>query len=114
MEEPENGIHPSNLAAMMQLVQDLAVDASTVPDAANPFRQVIVNTHSPGVVQLCGARDLVYARMPNAEDGLQLYGFENSWRARAGADTFSLLDAIPYLTPPRDVQLELPINFSAA
>lgn len=38
--------NPTALAAMMQLVEDLAVDASFAPDSENPFRQVIVNTHS--------------------------------------------------------------------
>lgn len=114
MEEPENGIHPSNLAAMMQLVQDLAVDPLRAPDEQNPFRQVIVNTHSPGVVQLCRPDDLVYAGAQDVEGGLRLLGYEDSWRARAGAPTFSMLSALPYLTPPKEVQFELPLDFSAA
>ncbi|HWE89767.1 MAG TPA: AAA family ATPase, partial [Pseudonocardiaceae bacterium] len=31
MEEPENGIHPANLAAMLELVRDLAVDPTEAP-----------------------------------------------------------------------------------
>jgi hypothetical protein len=49
MEEPENGIHPANLPAILSLVQDLAVDPSLEPDEDNPFRQIIINTHSPGL-----------------------------------------------------------------
>ncbi len=113
MEEPENGIHPANLTAMMQLVQDLALDAFKAPGDTNPFRQVIVNTHSPGVVQISGPENLVYARIPGGSSGLQLYGYEGSWRALAGMPTFSTLDALPYLTPPKGVQLELPLEYSA-
>ena len=50
LEEPENGIHPERIPAMLNLLQDIAVDTSDVVDADNPLRQVIVNTHSPSVV----------------------------------------------------------------
>jgi len=46
-EEPENGIHPSRMKSMMQLLKDLSTDFS---DPGNPLRQVIVNTHSPVLV----------------------------------------------------------------
>ncbi|GAB3486902.1 AAA family ATPase [Amycolatopsis cihanbeyliensis] len=71
MEEPENGIHPANLPAMLDLVRELAVDPQEAPDQANPFRQVIVNTHAPGVVQLCDRSDILVAvsRQQTAPDG---------------------------------------------
>ena len=56
LEEPENGIHPQRLPEMMRLVQLLAEDLlgygldDQVAKAASP-RQVIINTHSPGVVK---------------------------------------------------------------
>src|SRR5436305_234432 len=49
MEEPENGIHPERISAMLRLLQDLAVDPKSPVDSDNPLRQVIVNTHSPVV-----------------------------------------------------------------
>ena len=49
MEEPENGIHPERISAMLRLLQDLAVDPTLPVDPDNPLRQVIVNTHSPVV-----------------------------------------------------------------
>lgn len=42
-EEPENGIHPFKLKAMVQLMRDLSTDFK---DVESPLRQVIVNTHS--------------------------------------------------------------------
>jgi len=117
MEEPENGIHPGNLPAILQLVQDLAVDPTEAPDDSNIFRQVIVNTHSPGVVQLCSPEDLLLAeiRPHRTQEGdvtraLSLVPFRDSWRA-AGADvSFSPADVVPYLTSPADAQLRLPLD----
>lgn len=115
MEEPENGIHPANLGAMMQLLQDLAVDPMAAPNEDNPFRQVIVNTHSPGVVQLCDPEDLVYAKLSGRPGGgLVVAGYDGSWRTRAGSAIFTPLDALPYLRPPKGVQFELPLELSAS
>jgi predicted ATPase len=50
LEEPENGIHPERIPAMVQLLKDIAVDPSYAVSPENPLRQVIVNTHSPVVV----------------------------------------------------------------
>jgi predicted ATPase len=51
LEEPENGIHPDRIPAMLRLIQDIATDIEEPVDASsNPLRQVIVNTHSPVVV----------------------------------------------------------------
>jgi len=50
LEEPENGIHPERIPAMLQLLQEMAVDVENEVGADNPLRQVIVNTHSPSVV----------------------------------------------------------------
>jgi len=50
LEEPENGIHPERIPAMISLLQDIATDTAEPVDETNPLRQVIVNTHSPGVV----------------------------------------------------------------
>lgn len=46
-EEPENGIHPFRIKAMAQLLKELTTDFCE-PDF--PLRQVIVNTHSPALV----------------------------------------------------------------
>lgn len=120
MEEPENGIHPGNLPAMVRLVKDLAVDPTNRPDADNPFRQVIINTHSPGVVQLCDPADLLYAsvkatRMPDAGRvrALSVSPYRKSWRASTQmADNFSEADVLAYLTAPAGAQLHLPLELA--
>jgi predicted ATPase len=50
LEEPENGIHPERIPAMLDLLQDIATDTDNPIGTDNPLRQVIVNTHSPAVV----------------------------------------------------------------
>ena len=117
MEEPENGIHPSNLPAMLELVKDLAVDAERAPSLDNPFRQVIINTHSPGVVQLCDPQDLLRAdvRTVLAAEGLParaltLAPYRRTWRAREAQELFSEADIVPYLAPPAGAQMKLPLG----
>jgi predicted ATPase len=51
LEEPENGIHPERIPAMLTLLQDISTDVDAPLGADNPLRQVIINTHSPAVVQ---------------------------------------------------------------
>lgn len=117
MEEPENGIHPANLPAMVELVRDLAVDTSTEPGRDNPFRQVLVNTHSPGVVQLVSPDDLLFAdsvvvraRNGGVARSLRLRPLAGSWRTRQAPDTefVTMADILPYLTAPVGAQLSLP------
>lgn len=115
MEEPENGIHPANLPAILDLVKDLAVDPREAPDSGNPFRQVIVNTHAPGVVQLCDPNDLLLAesrpfRTPEGTvtRALSLVPFKGSWRATPDSGSFSEADIVSYLAAPAGAQLRLP------
>jgi predicted ATPase len=117
MEEPENGIHPANLPAMVSLVSDLAVDTSRSPSQDNPFRQLIVNTHSPAIVQLCDPADLLLAEATRQQApdgsltmGISLIPFQGTWRAHADAPVASHADLIPYLTAPPNTQLQLPTD----
>lgn len=60
LEEPENGIHPERIASIVELLKDIAVDPDCGVDADNPLRQVVINTHSPLVVQNVPIDDLIY------------------------------------------------------
>lgn len=44
-EEPENGIHPSRVPHLVELLYDYAVDLDEAVGEENPLRQVIVATH---------------------------------------------------------------------
>jgi predicted ATPase len=65
LEEPENGIHPLRIPAILDLVQDLAVDSKVAVDSDNPLRQVIINTHSPAVVGQVPDDCLLLAELTN-------------------------------------------------
>lgn len=116
MEEPENGIHPANIDAMVDLVRDLAVGPQDAPGNDNPFRQVIINTHSPYVVQLVDPQDLLFAdtALIPAPDGtltpgLLLRPLADTWRAitHSGSVPVTKPDILPYLTTPPGAQLTL-------
>ena len=115
MEEPENGIHPANLGAMVDLLRDLAFDPLDAPGEGNPFRQVIANSHSPSLVQLLKPEELLYATADFArrESGeiaraLRLAPLKDTWRdGQQQVPPVTKADILPYLTSPVDSQLSL-------
>lgn len=118
MEEPENGIHPARMPAMVELVRGLAVDPTEQPGPDNPMRQVIVNTHSPGFVQLQHRNDLLYATAASvrangnfARDAVRLLPLKGSWRATGKESAITVADIVAYLTAQPDAQLT--VDFAA-
>lgn len=109
LEEPENGIHPTRIGAMLQLLRDIAVDVEEPTSQDNPLRQVIVNTHSPGVVEKLEATELVVADIANAthdakHNSIKIARFApvgiDSWRSRAHPNIrpVTLTSLVDYLT----------------
>jgi predicted ATPase len=92
LEEPENGIHPARIPAMVTLLQDIAVDLEMPVSDDNPLRQVIVNTHAPLVVQNVPDDSLVYAELrETVRDGQHVERavfsyLSDTWRERAAQD----------------------------
>lgn len=106
LEEPENGIHPARIPAMIRLLQDIASDTSEPVDPDNPLRQVIVNTHSPAVVQQVPEDTLLVAEPREMiESGRRFSGVRFSclpgtWRKKsAEASTCKMGDLLTYLNP---------------
>lgn len=93
LEEPENGIHPERIPAMLQLLQDIAIDPNERVDETNPLRQVIVNTHSPAVVSEVPDNSLLVAE--TREDMREGHRFNkvifaclsDTWRTKAPEKT---------------------------
>jgi predicted ATPase len=114
MEEPENGIHPSKMEAMIHLLHDLAVDPMDAPGSDNIMRQIVFATHSPAMVQLQNPEDLLYASAVtvNGPAGpaktLRCRPLMNTWRCgpeEPGVYSGSILD---YLTlPPPRIEISL-------
>lgn len=107
MEEPENGIHPERIPAMLRLLQDLAVDPKAPVDTDNPLRQVIVNTHSPVVASQVSEDALLLALPQSIRRNGRLATLpafrwlQGTWRAQAspGTPTVALGQLITYLSP---------------
>lgn len=87
LEEPENGIHPSRVRAMMELLGDIASDPELAVGPDNPLRQIIINTHSPLVVQKLRKCDLLVS-LPVKARGVSTTIFapiEGTWRVPEGS-----------------------------
>ena len=79
-EEPENGIHPERIVAMLNLLKELSVDVDEPIGSDNPLRQVIINTHSPAVVGQVDDDDLLVARPSEVYvEGGRCCGVSFSW-----------------------------------
>lgn len=111
LEEPENGINPTKICDMVELLQDMATDTRFASDAANPLRQVIVNTHSPIVASGIPDHSLYLAERKEAyseEFGKKIIftsfsAIKDTWRTKTEnllADTTTLGDMICYLEEP--------------
>ncbi len=89
LEEPENGIHPKRIPAILRLLEDIAVDVDEPVGNDNPLRQVIINTHSPVVVNQVNDDSLLIAEQKETTrngDYFQSVRFSwlpDTWRAQA-------------------------------
>jgi predicted ATPase len=109
LEEPENSIYPERIPAILQLLQNIATDAKSQIGPGNPLRQVIVNTHSPAVVNLVPDDSLLVAESKEMlQDGREFKGarfswLPDTWRQKASPDAIpvtkdKLLDYFAPLT----------------
>lgn len=73
LEEPENGIHPERIPAMLELLQDIVTDVDYPIGSDNPLQQVIINTHSPAVVQQIPDDSLLVAEAKEVVHGNQRF-----------------------------------------
>lgn len=80
LEEPENGLHPDRLPALVALLQDLAADLDEPAGPANPLRQVLVATHSPILVR-CLPDDAILLASSEDASGLKLRFLPETWRS---------------------------------
>ncbi len=87
LEEPENGIHPIRIPAIINLLQDIACDVESPVGPDNPLRQVIINTHSPVVVNQVPDESLLVAESKEVRRS----GPDRSQRASVGCPTRGVL-----------------------
>jgi predicted ATPase len=89
LEEPENGIHPSRIPAMVNLLRDLVVDPSEPVGHDNPLRQVILNTHSPDVVRQLAEDELLWVDRLETARSIRAVVLPVSGGWRSDAETVS-------------------------
>ncbi len=118
LEEPENGIHPERIPAMLRLLQDIATDVEEEVSADNPLRQVIVNTHSPTVVGQIPDDSLLVAELKETVRSGQQFKrvcfscLSATWRHKApeGINPVSKGKLIAYLNPVIPAETEPEFN----
>jgi predicted ATPase len=115
LEEPENGIHPARIPAIVELLSEMAVDPEYAVGADNPLRQIIINTHSPLVIQKLQTENIIVSQSYK-RDGASLSLFcpiLGTWRTKNGADapekdsSVTLGALLDYLGP-EDPSAEIP------
>jgi predicted ATPase len=88
IEEPENGIHPERVTAMVRLLRDLAVDSTSPLNETNPLRQVVINSHSPLVYREVPCEDRLFMTAVDAKRNgsvgrvAKVEVPANTWRAK--------------------------------
>jgi predicted ATPase len=121
LEEPENGIHPERIPAMVRLLEDIAVDPQHAVGPDNPFRQVVINTHSPVVIRSVNRPDHFYideqviGRGESTGRVASVRVFKNTWREKLQSSSLPIAQSQiePYLKGAlRDSQGQGLIDFA--
>jgi len=114
LEEPENGIHPERIPAMLRLLQDIATDVHEGIGPNNPLRQVVINTHSPSVVSEVPEESLLLADLEETERDGKMFkrvcfkGLPGTWRQKGDdeAQPVSRGKLLSYLNPTASVGVD--------
>jgi predicted ATPase len=114
LEEPENGIHPERIPKILNLLQDIATDVEYPIGLDNPLRQVIINTHSPAVVQQVPDDSLLVAQLKETVHLGQRFKrvcfscLPDTWRQKdpEGVSVVSKGKLLAYLNPVPIEELE--------
>ena len=105
MEEPENGIHPERIPAILELLQRIPTSTDSDDLEEGSLRQVIINTHSPAVVMEVPEDVLLYVDLTERIiDGKRtkvsvVKSLPATWRADEGMPTLSKGKLLSYLNP---------------
>ena len=90
---------------MLKLLQDIAVDANESMGTDNPLRQVIINTHSPAIVQQVPEQSLLVAESSKASYAGRSFNcvafacLPNTWRTKQPMRPVALGTLLGYLNP---------------
>lgn len=108
LEEPENGIHPQRIPAILSLLQDITTDTESSVENDNLLRQVIINTHSPLVISEMIDADILFAESKTYQvenrrfEGVTFKPLLDTWRIEhdlATSGAVSKATLLKYLNP---------------
>ncbi len=106
IEEPENGVYPSRLPALLRLLKDISFNPSKPVGPDNPFRQVIVNTHSSILVSLAPEESIIVVMPIHAMSKEKhrymkpkFFGMRGTWREEAGMPVATISQVMDFLDP---------------
>ncbi|MCD6346626.1 MAG: AAA family ATPase [Bacteroidales bacterium] len=106
LEEPENGIHPGRMRAMIDLLISITTDTNEIVDSGNPLRQIIINTHSPVIVKEVPDDSLLLAVLEETiynnerTEGVCFRCLPKTWRdKKAKVESISMGKLLTYLNP---------------
>ena len=116
LEEPENGIHPDRIPAILQLLQDIATDPDEPADETNPLRQVIINTHSPSVVMAVPDSSILLAKPSKDVRYGKVYSkvifacLPDNWRVKGDSNSPVVTkgEMLGYLNPSAIIRMKSP------
>ncbi len=121
LEEPENGIHPERIPAMLNLLQDIAMDTDELVGLDNPLRQVIINTHSPAVVAQIPEDSLLVAESIELNESGKRYKavrfcpLPDTWRHKKAGGEITVISKgklLSYLNPVAPEETDANYGFS--
>jgi ABC-type Mn2+/Zn2+ transport system ATPase subunit len=121
LEEPENGIHPNRIPAILRLLQDIATDPDEPVGPENSLRQVIINTHSPMVVAAVPDESLLLARNVEAVRNktrfskVSFCAVRGSWRTKIPNEPIGIVnkgEILAYLNPMGLIKASSPPEFT--
>jgi predicted ATPase len=118
MEEPENGMHPARIPALINLMRDYIVDPRADVGPDNPLRQVILNSHSPDVLRQLDRDEVLFVDTLDLPEGrcAQVSSIERTWRTEMpGVPIQRMADFLGGAPLGRAViQLQLPLSLGTA
>ncbi len=98
MEEPENGIHPSRIPALIEVLRDYVLDPHQAIDADNPPRQMMLNSHSSEVLRQLDVPEVLFVDTVHSAEGREAavrpIRADGNWRGVEGAVGLHLLEKL--------------------
>lgn len=98
MEEPENGIHPSRIPALIDVLRDYVIDPEHGLSPDNPPRQMVLNTHSSEVIRQLDVPEVLFVDTVHSSEGREAsvrpIRALGNWRGDSTAVELSQLERI--------------------